>query len=158
MLHIKEKCLTSLLFLLLLFLSCRVHLSTAATSSSSSSSGSFLLGCCTYTTAVTSVRKLLTNWYSSACHNDADQIFCSSQCQIWKRHSEIKQSCKSQSYRGTNKMINKQKCKKKYEILTSSKLLRKKIDLPRVSLANTSGKFFSSHCLHLASSGMYSQY
>lgn len=29
---------------------------------------------------------------------------------------------------------------------------------PTVILANTSGKFFSSHCLHLAGSGMYSQY
>lgn len=32
------------------------------------------------------------------------------------------------------------------------------VNLPKVSLANTSGKFFSSHCLHLAGSGMYSQY
>lgn len=29
---------------------------------------------------------------------------------------------------------------------------------PTVILAKTSGKFFSSHCLHLAGSGMYSQY
>lgn len=31
-------------------------------------------------------------------------------------------------------------------------------DSPTVILAKTSGKFFSSHCLHLAGSGMYSQY
>lgn len=37
-----------------------------------------------HTTAVTSVVKILANWYSSACHKDADQI-CTPQCPIWKK-------------------------------------------------------------------------
>ena len=34
----------------------------------------------------------------------------------------------------------------------------KKMFIPTVSFANSFGKFFSNHCLHLATSGIYSQY